>query len=413
MGGGGKKGSAPAAPDYQALAELQGRINKQAWNDQNLANHANQYGPGGSSTWSQLPNGQWTQQVSLNPQQQANYDMQQANIDDYARMGSGLISGAEQGLATHGLDPTQQMGQSVDPGQLQSGLDFGGAPGMPDPQAMNQRGIDAAYNQYASRLDPRFAQQGEQLRSQLYNQGLREGDAAYDQAMANFGRERNDAYQTAANNAVGQGAQIGNQLFGQGLAARQQGVGELTTQGQFANQAAGQQFGQDLAASQYDTAKNAQQFGQNMGARNSYLQQALAAFGGPQQSGLPQLPSAPMSGGYQGAPVFQAGGQQYQSALDAYNAENASWNNFWSGLAGGGTTLGSAAILKYSDVRLKFDIVRLPHDTIPGVPWATWRWLHDGSPGFGVIAQDLERVAPQYVVTLPSGLKLVNYSFLG
>ena len=45
----------------------------------------------------------------------------------------------------------------------------------------------------------------------------------------------------------------------------------------------------------------------------------------------------------------------------------------------------------------------------------TWEWLEDApaealdQPGFGVIAQEVERVFPELVETTPEGLKRVHY----
>lgn len=156
---------------------------------------------------------------------------------------------------------------------LQRGLDFGGAPSMPGVQAANQMGFDAAYGLAASRLDPQWQQREDQSRTRLYNMGLREGDAAFDTAMSNLGMDRNDAYRNAINQATLTGAGIGNQLFGQGLAARQQGVGELGQQGAFANQAAIDAFQQALSAGNFANSAAAQQFGQNL-SRNQFANQA-------------------------------------------------------------------------------------------------------------------------------------------
>lgn len=59
-----------------------------------------------------------------------------------------------------------------------------------------------------------------------------------------------------------------------------------------------------------------------------------------------------------------------------------------------------------SDARMKRDIVRLDAEYMPGVPLATWTWP-TGEPGFGVIAQDLELVAPERVVEI-NGIKHVR-----
>lgn len=84
--------------------------------------------------------------------------------------------------------------------------------------ARNQA-INASYNQAASRLNPQFQQQQEQLQSQLANQGLDPNSQAYQTSMQNFGRQQNDAYSSAMNNAIGQGTAAGTAVFNQNYAA--------------------------------------------------------------------------------------------------------------------------------------------------------------------------------------------------
>jgi hypothetical protein len=72
---------------------------------------------------------------------------------------------------------------------------------------------------------------------------------------------------------------------------------------------------------------------------------------------------------------------------------------------GGGFGMGGLPMFM-SDARMKKDIVRLSTEYMPGVPLATWTWP-TGEPGFGVIAQDLELVAPERVAEI-NGIKHVR-----
>lgn len=79
------------------------------------------------------------------------------------------------------------------------------------------------------------------------------------------------------------------------------------------------------------------------------------------------------------------------------------------------SSAGSAiATTAMSDERAKTNIVRHAAEALPGVPFASWDYLpeHGGQPSFGVIAQDLERVAPQFVHVGADGFRRVDYSFL-
>lgn len=184
--------SAPAAPNYGAAAVDQGKSAVTNVNAQTQANRPDQNSAYGSTQWSQDANGNWTQTQSLNQ--------------------------GEQGL----LDKATQN-------QLQ-GIDYSALPELTNGADARDQAIQGAYSQATSRLDPQFQQAGNALRTQLYNSGLREGDAAYDQQMDNFGRQKNDAYTSAMNGAIAQGTAAGQSLFNQSLQGRQQALGEATQQ---------------------------------------------------------------------------------------------------------------------------------------------------------------------------------------
>ena len=80
---------------------------------------------------------------------------------------------------------------------------------------------------------------------------------------------------------------------------------------------------------------------------------------------------------------------------------------------GAGGAEGIAALFAASDERLKMNIKRSSTDALPGVPWASWEYRTDpGVRCYGVIAQDLEKVAPQFVTRRADGMRMVNYVFL-
>lgn len=60
------------------------------------------------------------------------------------------------------------------------------------------------YDLGAKRLDPRFAQDQDALRTQLISSGIRPGTAAFDQQMQQFGQTKNDAYNQLALTGRGQ-----------------------------------------------------------------------------------------------------------------------------------------------------------------------------------------------------------------
>jgi hypothetical protein len=220
---------------------------------------------------------------------------------------------------------------------------------LPTGQEARDQAISSAYGQATSRLDPMFAQRDQALQSQLANQGLDPGSQAYDAAAGNFGRERSDAYTQALANAIGQGTQAGNVIFQQGVQSQNQPYNQL---GSLAGLLQG-----------------------NQGRETQYL---------------------------------NAAGQGYQGQQNQYATQQAGKNS----LLGGAAQLAPLAIMA-SDERLKINVERSTLEALPGVPFASWEWAHaPGERHYGVIAQDLERVAPQYVRETPDGVKMVDYSFL-
>ncbi len=172
---GGKGAEAPAVPDLVGAAREQANIANQGVREQTAANRPDQYGPFGSSQWSQGPDGQWTQNVSLAP---------------------GLAQGAQ-----------NLMGQIGSQGPIGTG-----------DQARAQA-IEAAYGQAASRLDPQWAQREAATRSMLANQGIDPGSEAFSAEMGNLTRGRNDAYTSAMANAINQGTAAGHLAFADNMAA--------------------------------------------------------------------------------------------------------------------------------------------------------------------------------------------------
>lgn len=288
-------GSGQDPSQYQQAAE--GQANQ---------SHVGLNGQFGSSGWAQDPKtGAWTQSQQLNGQL---------------------------GQAASGLE-----GQVANQAPLDYGLQS------------QQNAANSAYSQATSRLDPQFAQQGEQLQSQLASQGLDPGTDAAKNAQGNFDRSKTDAYQTAQNNA-----------WSQGLAAQQQS------------------------------------FGQSMQAQNapySHLQALQALLGNAQGVGSAQSPDYLTAMGEQGNFNLGQANQNNQVAGQGYQA------------------LGSAAgAFLLSDLRAKFDIRELADEALPGVPWVEFQYRHaPGTIHCGVIAQQVLAVRPDLVRERPDGLLEVNY----
>ena len=221
-------GGAPAAPDYTGAAEAQGRSSVDAINAQTLANRPNINTPAGSMAWEKNPStGAWTGNLSLDEKGQQAFDSQRQ------------IQANQQGLAKN------LQGQAAE--TLSQPMDWSKLPQMPNAENARNDAINATYNQMTSRMDPQWDRRQASLQTQLANQGLDPNSEAAHNAMSDFSRDRNDAYGSAMNNSIQQGASAAQQMFGMGLSQRQQGISEgLQQRGQALNEMQAVQNGQQV-----------------------------------------------------------------------------------------------------------------------------------------------------------------------
>ena len=179
---------AVAVPDFGSLASQQAAANNAATDKTNLANRSNQSGPMGSLTWTQGPNGQWTQNTALGGAQQGLFDS--------------TISG-QQGLA----------------GTIGAGVNYGNLPAMPDSGfGASQQVIDA----WNALQQPGLDKSADAARTRAAAMGLTIGSNANNDIERTIGT--NEA--TSRNQGILQGTQEYQNVFNRGLAARQQGVTE-------------------------------------------------------------------------------------------------------------------------------------------------------------------------------------------
>jgi len=210
----------------------------------------------------------------------------------------------------------------------------------------------------SARLTPQFQRDENALRTQLINAGIRPGTEAWNTEMTRLGQSKSDAL---------------NQLV---LGGRQQSINEILTE------------------------------------RNQPLNEIIGLMSGSQvsQPGFTNTPQSQVAG------VDYAGMVQnnYNNAMKQYQADMSSNNAAMGGMFGLGGTLGAAAIkygapLMLSDRRAKENIRRV--GTLDnGLPVYLYTYIGDDTPMIGVMADEVEVVAPHAVVTGADGLKRVNYA---
>lgn len=214
-----------------------------------------------------------------------------------------------------------------------------------------------------SRLSPQIERENAALEQQLANRGIAAGTDAYNQAKTLQAQKQNDLL----NSATVQGINTG-------LTANQQG---------FQQQAYNQM--------QPINVINALRTG-------SQVQN-------------PQFANTPMQANTAGPDLLGAANASYQNQLNAYNAQQAAGGGFMNGLM----SLGAAGITKYSDIRLKKNIKKI--GTLrKGINIYSYNYIDykdlPKNKQIGVMAQEVEKVIPEAVITMADGYKAVNYGLI-
>jgi hypothetical protein len=335
----GSKKQKTADPVTTANAQTQANKDAAYYNAQ--LENMDQFTPYGSLTYKNIGdvnNPKWQSTINLSPEQQQLYNLG--------------VQG-DTALSNLGNEQIARIRESVSSPYSYDGL----------PSLDNTAAQDAIY----SRLEPKFAQDEEALRTRLINQGIAPGSEAYNREMNTFNQAKNDARTQAI---------LSGQQYN--LAARNQGINE------------------------YNAIRNA--------PLNEY--------------------NAFTSGAQVQNPTFTSGGNSGISPTDisgitnAYNnARQASSNNTMNSLFGlggqlGGSFLGSdagsaavAGLFAASDIRLKENIKTVGEEN--GYPIYEFNYINDPDRTYiGVMAQDVEKVKPEAVIE-SEGFKKVNYDMIG
>lgn len=227
---------------------------------------------------------------------------------------------------------------------------------LPDTATDGKAAANAYYKNQTDYLDPQFANQQSDMDAKLANQGINQSSnpAAYQRAEDQFGRDKTFAYNQAQNTAIQQGVNQQQQAFQLASAIKNQPLNQLSAL----------RSGTQIQNPTFTPAPSATAAGTDVaGIINTNYQQQVA---------------------------------------------NANANNPMNGLF----SLGSAAIMA-SDRRLKRNIRRLGETPVMKLPVYAYEYIWGGGERVGVMAQDVLRVKPDAVVTMPNGFYAVDYGAIG
>jgi hypothetical protein len=217
---------------------------------------------------------------------------------------------------------------------------------------------------YMQRLAPQLEQSREAMQARLANQGIAPGTQAYDNAMRQQAQRENDLLLGATTQGFGVGSQANQQAFNQ----------EMT---------------------KYNMPLN-----------------TLSALRSGSQVQNPSFVNSAQQATTGGADILGAAQMGYNAQMGDFNAKQAAQQSFNQGLMG----LAGAGIMA-SDIRMKENII--PMGSLPnGLPFYQFEYKPEfkdiaGHGQFvGVMAQDVEMVRPEAVLTTSDGYKMVNYGVL-
>lgn len=335
---------APKPPDPAKVSAAQTKSNIETAREQQRLGMTNQDTPWGSVSYIADPSapGGYRAVTEFSPEQQALFQQSQ---DLTAQFGG--VQGQRLGIGGDMLGRIADMGD----------FDLNAA-----------RGTEISDIQRTF-LDPQWAQREESMMSDLMNRGIRPGSPAYEQAMRQFGQQREgaynqmflDSYQTANNAALQE-----RQLPFQELAAMLGGAGPTPTPGQF---------------------------------------------------GTAQTPSPGVAPTDVIGPTYQSYGAAANNANSAMGGLYGLGSAAMGGWASAGFPGASAALglLGLSDRRTKTKIERIGEDPRG---WSVYRYryiLDDGAEGgwhLGYMADEVEEFRPDAVFTSETGIKAVDYGAL-
>lgn len=384
LGKGGQQ--QPPAPDFTGAANAQGAANVETARLQGQMSNPNIYSPTGSQTVT------WegdhpTVNRTLSPEQQRLFDTQNRVSQDLGNIG-------EAGVNRVGTAMGSDFNMAGVPARVSN------VPGGPIQGTVNGVGedarkavTDAMYSRATARLDPRFQQSDDNLRSNLVAQGLHEGTEAWDRAMKNQTFAKNDAYSSAMNDAITAGGAEQSRQFGMNQQA-----------GQFTNQAQAQQFGQGATNANMTNQQRQQAIQEEAYQRQLPLQELNALRTGAQ----PNMPQFQNFTGVNvaGTPTFAASQATDQHNLDVYNAQTGTQNAGIGALGQMGAATAPYWSQWFSDRRLKRSIRRVGA-LRSGLPLYEYEYVWGGKH-VGVMADEAAALFPAAVRRM-AGFLVVDY----
>lgn len=426
----------PQPPNPLATAAAQTGTNVSTAIANAYLNSTNQITPTGSLTYDQTSTfgytdpttGQtfqiprFTATQSLSPNQQT---LQNAN--ELAKINLANLSADEsqrmQALFGGGINVTEGGYDRGDINLLKflppAATTFGDAGNITTDYNADNQQRDRVEQSLFERMQPQLDRQRAQLEQQLADQGIRYGSPAYTAAMDNFNRQLTDT-RLGIIAQGGQEQKLQADLAAQramfGNAAQMQQFQQAATRGQFANQGLAAQFAQQQAIINAQNDRRTRYLQEQYALRNQPINEISALLSQGQVS-QPQWVSTPTTQ----IPTTDIAGlinQNFAQQFQNYQTQQQAQSQLLGGILGAGGRIGAAYL--QSDRTTKENLHRIgsvlatePDDSTE-LPIYSYSYKDDPARRrhVGPMAQDVEKVDPQSVVT-HRGKKYVNAETMG
>ena len=377
----------PPAPDYTGAARAQGAANKETAIVEGIMNRPDVYSPYDITTWTDVGTAdkpRFEAQYTLRPEYETQRQKQAAIGGQYLDVAGQRLGELPSGQFDFGALPAYQAGVDT--------TGFTPLATTDDLSDYATRSETAYYNRAYNRLKPAQDMEKQQLHTQLINSGLPPGSVAYNDQMNRLEMAHSDALTGLAQSSIAEGQRMRAGLAGEAQSMRQAQLAEATMMQQMQNQARQAALADALLERRLPMEELATLTGSP----------SIGAAGlGTATTGLnvPGVSIAP-------PPIFGATQAQGADAMNRYNQQ----------MAGYGARMGmlgnlAGAAMAMSDKILKENIVKVGQSPL-GFNIYEWNYLWSPERFRGVIAQEVQKIKPQAVLSNIFGYLMVDYSKL-
>lgn len=374
----------PPAPDYTGAAQAQGAANVETARLEGRMNRPDVFTPYDQTVVTDIGDDRFRMDYTLRPE----YESQRAK---QAQIGGQYLDVAGQRL---GELPSGQFDLGALP-TFQGGIDTTGFTPLASTDNLTDyanRSEKAYYDRAFNRIQPGQQMEKTALHTDLINSGLPVGSTAYNDAMSRLEMTHADQLSGLAQSSIAEGQRMRQGLAGEAQSMRQSQLAEASMIREMQNQARAQAMADALLQRRLPMEELATLTG-SPSVGSAGLGTATTGLNVPGTSIAPP-------------PIMQGAMAQGADATNRYGQQMAGYGAQMNAI---GNIAGAAAAM--SDKTLKENIVKVGQSP-SGFNIYEWNYLWSPERFRGVIAQEVQKIKPQAVLSNIFGYLMVDYSKL-